>query len=68
MDNSSSKNYLKYSGIAFQMIGTILVLVYAGRWADKKLNLKTPWLTLLGAVWGVIISMIYLFRIGSKKD
>jgi F0F1-type ATP synthase assembly protein I len=62
------KNYLKYSGLAFQFIATIIILVYTGRWLDGKVSNETPWFTLLGAVLGVIGSMVYLIvRVGKDK-
>lgn len=60
VNNSKHKNYLKYSGLAVQFIATILILVYAGQGLDDYMTNKTPWFTLLGAVLGVVGSMVYL--------
>lgn len=66
--NDLGKGYLKYSGLAVQFIATILILVYAGDWLDHRSGNETPWFTLLGAVLGVVGSMVYLIvRIGRKK-
>ncbi|MCX2745935.1 AtpZ/AtpI family protein [Mangrovivirga sp. M17] len=56
-DNS----YLKYSQLAIQMAVTIGLLTAAGYWADKKLELETPWLTLAGAMLGTIGVLYQLY-------
>lgn len=43
-------NYLKYSGMAFQMVGTMLVGVLLGRWLDRKLMTAQPYFTALFAL------------------
>lgn len=43
-------NYLKYSGMAFQMVGTMLVGIFIGRWLDHKLATPQPYFTALFAL------------------
>lgn len=43
-------NYLKYSGMAFQMVGTMLVGIFIGRWLDRKLDTPQPYFTALLAL------------------
>jgi F0F1-type ATP synthase assembly protein I len=43
-------NYLKYSGMAFQMVGTMLVGIFIGRWLDQKLATPQPYFTALFAL------------------
>ena len=62
-----SQSYLKYSALAFQIVATILILVYAGDMLDTYMQNETPWFTLLGAVLGVMGSMIYLIMRVSKS-
>lgn len=45
-------NYLKYSGMAFQMIGILLVCVLGGIWLDGRLG-TNPWLTVFLSLVGV---------------
>lgn len=54
--------YLKYSGLAFQIVFTILVFIWGGRMLDQRLQFETPWFTLLGAVLGVGGILVYLIR------
>jgi len=58
---------LKYSGLAFQMIGILLVFTWLGRKGDQYFGFKTPWLTLaciLFALFGIMYKIIKDF---SKK-
>jgi NhaP-type Na+/H+ or K+/H+ antiporter len=50
-------NFLHYAGMGTQMLLTILVLVLAGRWLDKRFPPEFPLYTLLGALFGVSGSM-----------
>jgi ATP synthase protein I len=39
--------YLKYSGIAFQMAGVVLLGLFAGRWLDGIFSMSKPVFTML---------------------
>lgn len=54
--------YLKYSGLAFQIVFTILIFIWGGRFLDEQLQFEVPWFTLTGAVLGVGGVMVYLIR------
>lgn len=43
-------NYLKYSGMAFQMVGTMLIGILVGKWLDRKLETPQPYFTALFAL------------------
>ena len=43
-------NYLKYTGMAFQMVGTMLVGILIGRWLDHRLATSKPYFTALFAL------------------
>lgn len=68
MPSPSEKNkkqanaYLKYSGIAFQMGIVIGLFAYAGNWGDEYWGFETPWLTILGSLLGVGLSLYILIR------
>lgn len=51
--NSGIKNFAKYSGIAFQMIGIILFMTWAGTRLDKVTGFKTPVFTIVLSLLGV---------------
>jgi ATP synthase protein I len=58
----NTRAYLRYSGLAFQLIATILVFVYLGRWIDQSMGNSTPWFTLLLALLAVVGSMYRLIK------
>lgn len=55
-----SRSWMKYSGMAIQMIATILVFVFGGMYFDEWLG-TAPWgtvaLSLLGVFAGLYISL-----------
>ncbi len=57
--NNGIKNFAKYSSIAFQMIGIILVTTWGGIKLDKLTGLKTPVFTIVLSLFGVFAA-IYL--------
>lgn len=55
-----SRNWMKYSGMAFQMTGTILAFVFGGIYLDRWLS-TDPWglivLSLLGVFGGLYVAL-----------
>lgn len=60
-------NYLKYSGMAFQMVGALLVGVFLGRWLDRKLDTPQPYFTALLALVFTGVSIYVALRDFLKK-
>lgn len=54
--------YLKYSGLAFQMIGTLVVLAFIGQWLDQYFNINRPYITTVCCLFGVFASMYILIK------
>ena len=55
-----SSPYLKYSGMAFQMAGTILVFALLGQWLDGQFTTGSTFtivLTLFGVFGGLYIAL-----------
>jgi ATP synthase protein I len=54
------RNWIKYSGLAMQLIVTILVFTFLGQYLDGQLG-TDPWLTvvfsLIGVVGGLYLSL-----------
>lgn len=66
-------NYLKYSGIGFQIAGTIGAGVFAGYWLDKYFDTTQPYFTLVFALvfipLGLYTGLKELFsRKGKEED
>lgn len=63
--NSSKKPGASPLGMAFglgtEMVIAVLVCVYAGQWADRKLGTQ-PWLLLLGIFAGISLGLYQLLR------
>jgi hypothetical protein len=49
-ETKNPSRFLRFSGLAMQMLGTILVFTYAGYKLDEHLELSTP-------VWTIILSL-----------
>ena len=55
-------SYVKYSGIAFQMIAIILIGVFAGMKLDKWLKPRLPVFTAILSVIAVVIAIYYSIK------
>lgn len=64
---SNANSYLKYSGLAFQMIGIIGVFTYAGYKIDESRQSETPQITAFLSLAGVVISLFLVLRGLNKK-
>ncbi|MBM3164698.1 MAG: AtpZ/AtpI family protein [Bacteroidetes bacterium] len=62
------KSYIRYSSLGFQIIGFMAIFGYLGFKTDNYFKFKTPYLTILGLVFGVVGSMIYVIRDLTKKN
>jgi len=54
--------YLKYSGIAFQMLATIGFSAWAGIKLDEYYAVKNHWFTIFLLLFGVIGSIYFVVR------
>ena len=59
----NTNKYLKYSGMAFQLLVLMLTAAYLGKWIDQKLNLENPWFTL-----GLILLFFFSWFYRLYKD
>ncbi|PSR57325.1 hypothetical protein AHMF7605_15330 [Adhaeribacter arboris] len=51
------QSYLKYSGLAFQMLLVLGIAAYAGMRLDAYVSNKNPWFTIVFMLLGVIGSI-----------
>ena len=61
-NNKQAFSYARYTGMAFQMMGTILVFTFLGYKTDKWLDLKFPIFLLVGIFAGLFGSMYSIFK------
>ncbi|MVN20308.1 AtpZ/AtpI family protein [Mucilaginibacter arboris] len=59
-------NYIKYSGLGFQMIIIIGVFSFAGYKIDSALHHQTQWVTAVLSLVGVFVSLYIILK--SLKD
>jgi ATP synthase protein I len=62
-----AKPYLKYSGLAFQMIAVLVLSAWGGRTLDEKLNMKYPIWTMVLMLLGVLGTMYLVIRGVTRK-
>lgn len=61
-----SKAYLKYSGMAFQMISIMLIFLFLGKYLDRQF-LTEPILTVVFVILGVFLAIAF-FMIQILKE
>ena len=60
--NNSSPNYIKYSGVAFQMLATIGVFVFIGYKIDEYKHINNFLFTAILGIVGVGTSLYHVVR------
>lgn len=53
---------IKYSGLAFQMIVVILVVLYGGIKLDEYLQREFPLFTFISAILGVVLALYFALK------
>lgn len=68
-NNQKTTNaFVRYSGMAFQMIVVLLVAAYSGQWLDGHFQNKQPWFTLVLLLIGVVASMYLIIKTVTKQS
>ncbi len=67
LDQKAAKNYMKYSGMAFQMVAYIIVGILLGKQLDKYFETERPYLTALCAILFLTAYFIKLVSDLSRK-
>jgi len=60
--NKGVQNFARYSGIAFQMIGIILLTTFGGIKLDKLTGWETPVFTIVLSLLGVFAAIFITIR------
>lgn len=64
-----TNEYLKYSGMAFEMFAIMCLFTIGGSKLDEYLQSEKQYFTMLGAIFGTIVALTYTLRdFISKKD
>ena len=59
---NSQGNFIRFTSLAFQMIGAIGFFSWLGYYLDQKYKSKTPWWTIGLSLFGVFISLYIVIR------
>lgn len=59
--------YLKYSGLAFQMAGIVVISILLGKWLDGKFGFQKPFMTIILVLFFFSAFMYKLYRELDKK-
>lgn len=62
------KPYLKYSGMAFQMIGAMVIAAFTGMKLDDYFKTENPWFTIILLVVAVVATMVLVIVSLTKKE
>jgi ATP synthase protein I len=60
--SNSQGNFIRFTSLAFQMIGAIGFFSWLGYYLDQKYKSKTPWWTIGLSLFGVFISLYVVIR------
>ena len=63
----NASNFAKYTGVAFQMLGTIGIMTFIGYKIDENRASEIPIFTAVFGLVGVIISLIQIIRSLTKN-
>ena len=61
-EKQALNSYVKYTGVAFQMMAIIGLSAYIGYKTDQYYEHKTQWVTAIACVLGVILSIYQTIR------
>lgn len=60
-DSASFGAAAKYAGLGFQLVASILLFLYLGRWVDRRIGTE-PLFLLLGVFTGLAASIYSMYR------
>ena len=60
--SKSADQYLKYSGMAFQMMGVTALFACGGLFLDRRLGWRVPVFTIVLTIAGVVLALYSSFR------
>jgi len=61
-------NYLKYSGMAFELAGALLLGYWVGRWADRQLDLPKSSGTMVCMILFLFAALFHILRSLTKNN
>jgi F0F1-type ATP synthase assembly protein I len=55
-------HYLRYAGLGFEILATILIFTGIGYGLDKWAGTEKPWFTLGFSLFGIVVALYYAVR------
>lgn len=60
------RNWLIFSGLAFQ-IGTVMyIMIHLGAWIQEKWDITSKWPTMVTSSIGLVLVLLLIFRQGNR--
>lgn len=59
---SAIKDWARYSGLAFQLLGACLAGVFLGRWLDAEMQLERPLFAVFLTILFMVASLVSLYK------
>jgi hypothetical protein len=61
------KNWLIFSGLAFQIGAVMYLMISLGGWAQKKWDITSKWPTLVAASIGLVMILLLINKQSNRK-
>lgn len=61
-ERKNIENYVRYSGMAFQMLTIVGLAIWLGMYLDKRLQTSQPYWTAALAILGVLVAIVLVIR------
>lgn len=68
VDHKATKNYMKYSGMAFQIAAYVIIGLLVGKQLDKYFETSRPFFSAFGAILFLVAYFIKLINDLKKGD
>jgi len=62
MSKGKHHNYLRYTSIGFELVGSLLLFVFIGYSLDKRVGTEKPWFMLVFSLIGCGVAMYLMIR------
>ena len=61
------KNWLIFSGLAFQIGIVMYIMVYLGRWIQEKWDITSKWPSLVTSSIGLVLVLLIIIKQGNRS-
>lgn len=61
------KNWLIFSGLAFQIGIVMYTMIYLGGWIQEKCDISSKWPTLVASSIGLVLVLLIIIKQGNRS-